>query len=774
MSNSTFAASALSLAALNLRVIPILPREKKAFLDAWEDQATSDAVVIQAWDEQFPNYNIAVVAKRIIGELCILEFDQGTLEEVAKECGQPVPCTRTVTSGNGGKHWYFTHIGESVELGNCQAAKNGHEWWSFRADNRYCVAPSSVHPNGNVYTFDNDNPIVPIPVWLVEWLEKNATSKKAAPKGAVEVHEDFDFDEWSEHYGFDYVGTKDQYWHILDECPGVGRRHEQSTVTGVYYDGSTLGFHCFAGGCPLCDKSIGQVMKWLHDNGHESYKGVIWEEQETIDELISEFATDAEDPTNARLDEEAAIVRLDEETDYIAGNHHEYTSAEPKAVGESSLGSWIIAKDSGQAGDSKPEVPAVQTTENVAAVPAPNEDPLKFPDECLYGKLGEWARQMKMPFGLGYPALIASHAMKPTVDRMCGTRINVYCALIAKPEGGKNQAIERAIAMTELRSNLDYMKATPGGDAQLAALLGDKSCGKKGSKVRIPGPRKMGLVNGEMTDMLKKTSIDNSVLASKMCNLWDDNEDIKPTKDGYITINCRVSWLGGIPADIEHPERFGELFSSESNYGLHPRFIFGYSGVAFNYRHWERPSQFDNSVLELDEAFEEVTKQHNGGVTIVSSISAEAQGLYDGWNPAVTSIGRLRQNLMKVALLTASANGEKEVTADCMSKAIIFMNWQLKIREIFKPSEAEAGNKEAVFTNLLLPALEQKGALTEFVSWRRISLDRKWDRKIDAGLQYRTVENLIKLGRLIQEEIPDEGDAKGKKTKKTMKVKIRK
>jgi hypothetical protein len=107
------------------------------------------------------------------------------------------------------------------------------------------------------------------------------------------------------------------------------------------------------------------------------------------------------------------------------------------------------------------------------------------------------------------------------------------------------------------------------------------------------------------------------------------------------------------------------------------------------------------------------------------SISAEAQALYDGWNPAVTSIGRLRQNLMKVALLTASAKGEKEVTADCMSKAIRFMEWQLKIREIFKPSKAEAGNKEAVFTNLLLPALEQKGALTEFVSWRRVSLDRK-------------------------------------------------
>src|SRR5208337_1462848 len=500
-------------------------------------------------------------------------------------------------------------------------------------------------------------------------------------------------------------------------------------------------------------KSIGDVIRWLHDNGHEPYKGVIWSEPETVDELLEAFNVEQ--------------VSDDDDEKSQSG------------VGQESAGGNAAAVEE----PSAVQVPAPRlvydalenTISMQAAEPAPKVDPdyLAFPEECLHGKLGEWARQIKMPLGLGYPALIACYSMKPNLDRMCGTRINTYCALIAKPEGGKNQAIERAIAMTDIRSNLDYMKASPGGDAQLAALLGDKWCGKKGSKDRVPGPRKMGLVNGEMTDMLKKTSIDNSVLASKMCNLWDDNEDIKPTKEGFITINCRVSWLGGIPADVERPERFAELFSSESNYGLYPRFIFGYSGAAFNSRHWERPSQVGETVITMDDAVNELAKQHHGVAAVVSSISDEAQALYDGWNPAATSIGRLRQNLMKVALLTASANGDDEVNAECMAKAILFMEWQLKIREVFKPSEAEAGNKEAVFTNLLLPALEQKGAFTEFVSWRRIALDRKWDKKIDAGLQYRTVENLIKLGRLIQEEVPDDDDAKGKKTKKTMKVKIR-
>jgi hypothetical protein len=754
MSNSTFAANALPLAALNLRVIPVEPREKACRLPDWQNLATRDAAVISEWDTIYPNHNLGVVAKLEEGELCVLEFDvKGGMRAAAEERGEPLPETRTVRSGKGFGHYYFWHTPKSVALGNRQANKDGHEWFSFRADNRYVVAPGSIHPNGNEYKFNNDAPIIPIPDWLVDWIAKQSETA-SKPKGAVEVHEDFDFECWLDHYGFEIAFTKDDYWHVVEACPGVGRRHEHSTLTAIYYDGSSLGWSDFAQGCPLGGKSIGGLLKWMHENGFEPYKGVIWSDQESVDELLEAF--DAEQDSD------------NDDQKSMSGAGQESASGDAAAAEE----------------PSKVQAPAPQlihgslgeTISSEASKPPAKVDPgyLDFPEDCLYGKLGEWARQMKMPLGLAYPALIGCYSMKPKLDRMCGTRINTYIALIAKPEGGKNQAIERAIVMTDIYPNLDYMKASPGGDAQLAALLGDKACrNKSNNKDRIPGPRKMGLVNGEMTDMLKKTSIDNSVLASKMCNLWDDNEDVKPTKDGFITINCRVSWLGGIPADIERPERFAELFGSESNYGLYPRFIFGYSGVAFNYRHWESPVRSEEVLLTEEDEVQEFARQSNGGVTVVRSIHPDAQAFYDKWNPAVHSVGRLRQNLMKVASLSASANGDEELNADCMAKAILFMEWQLKVREVFKPSEAEAGNKEAMFTNMLLPALEQKGATKEFVSWRRISLDRKWDRKIDAGLQYRTVENLIKLGRLIQEEVTDENDASGKKKKKTMKVKIR-
>jgi hypothetical protein len=53
-------------------------------------------------------------------------------------------------------------------------------------------------------------------------------------------------------------------------------------------------------------------------------------------------------------------------------------------------------------------------------------------------------------------------------------------------------------------------------------------------------------------------------------------------------------------------------------------------------------------------------------------------------------------------------------------------------------------------------------------------LRNHWDEKIDAGVQIRTVENLVKLGRLI-EEPEDEGESrKGRRKRKFPQVMLRK
>ena len=108
-------------------------------------------------------------------------------------------------------------------------------------------------------------------------------------------------------------------------------------------------------------------------------------------------------------------------------------------------------------------------------------------------------------------------------------------------------------------------------------MLGDKSNHDK-QKTRTPGPCKVLLITPEMTDVLKMTGIENSTLASRMCDLWDDSEFEYPTKEGLISVDCRLSWIGGIPCSVDDPVHFTELFDGETSHGLYDRLLFGSIG----------------------------------------------------------------------------------------------------------------------------------------------------------------------------------------------------
>jgi D5 N terminal like len=106
---------------------------------------------------------------------------------------------------------------------------------------------------------------------------------RASKKHGVEVNPDFDFDALLEHYGIEIESERGDYY-ITTVCPVAGRKHEQSTTTGFFYDGKRFGFSCFASGCPGRDMSIGEVIKTLNEPRRvdgkllagNPYPGVIW------------------------------------------------------------------------------------------------------------------------------------------------------------------------------------------------------------------------------------------------------------------------------------------------------------------------------------------------------------------------------------------------------------------------------------------------------------------------------------------------------------------
>lgn len=177
---SYFERIAIAVAARGVPVIPLRPRTKIAFLDGWQELATTDLGVIHEWGETYPEDNVGCVARSVLGSPWFFEVDSPNFHlEIQKQVGQKLPKTFAVSSrrGSGRGHFYFKHTEASLKMGNQQGVDaEGKESWSARCDKRYVVGPGSIHPETQrAYEVVVDGPIAEAPDWLIEWLLKNST-----------------------------------------------------------------------------------------------------------------------------------------------------------------------------------------------------------------------------------------------------------------------------------------------------------------------------------------------------------------------------------------------------------------------------------------------------------------------------------------------------------------------------------------------------------------------------------------------------------------------
>jgi len=327
---------ALPYASLGIPVFPLKPKDKlpPSWMAGFPRLATTDVGQLKKWDEKLPDANCALLGRNEkVGDVFFLEFDvpDGMLE-AADELGEALPCTRVHTSGRGYEHWLFRHTPVSLELGNRSANRDGHEWWSLRARNRYALAPGSTHPEtGALYAVKWDNPIGDCPDWVAKWCARSSQDERAAAGALQPVSERFDFDKFQEWLPFGLV--QDGNWYIANFCPGVGRKHSQSTRTGIYWDGAGLGWKCFAQSCPCAYKedgskfSIGDLVSALSQQ-MKPYEGTIWAQEPLIeceyiniltrprpegaDDLQIESPVEAEAPTGLKPGERVYYEREDE------------------------------------------------------------------------------------------------------------------------------------------------------------------------------------------------------------------------------------------------------------------------------------------------------------------------------------------------------------------------------------------------------------------------------------------------------------------------------
>jgi hypothetical protein len=109
--------------------------------------------------------------------------------------------------------------------------------------------------------------------------------------------------------------------------------------------------------------------------------------------------------------------------------------------------------------------------------------------------------------------------------------------------------------------------------------------------------------------------------------------------------------------------------------------------------------------------------------------------------------GRLGEIAKRIALISASFNGEKIVTEECMRCAIAFAAWQLRVREVYFSSEAT--NPQAVVAENILAHLAEyrtPEGQPEWVSWGGLARKEHFTRKHGPGIPAMVRDQLAKEG----------------------------
>lgn len=88
------------------------------------------------------------------------------------------------------------------------------------------------------------------------------------------------------------------------------------------------------------------------------------------------------------------------------------------------------------------------------------------------------------------------------------------------------------------------------------------------------------------------------------------------------------------------------------------------------------------------------------------------------------------------------------------------MEWQIALRDVFRPGEAM--NLGAEFRAVALRALERRGAAHGYINWKRLAHDLKWGDKFWDWVVSAGISSLIGVGELIPEIETDENDKKVK------------
>lgn len=146
-------------------IIPLLPKQKKTVVGT--RARSRDLAQVAAWANESPNGNVGICADE---NFTLLETDdeQWLREKILAMTGKEIPLT--LTSGSGKPNRVCRIFARTAACGNTCLEVGGK--FEFRNINQYVAAPGSIHPEGLVYHWIKDVPVVAIPDWLMDALRE--------------------------------------------------------------------------------------------------------------------------------------------------------------------------------------------------------------------------------------------------------------------------------------------------------------------------------------------------------------------------------------------------------------------------------------------------------------------------------------------------------------------------------------------------------------------------------------------------------------------------
>jgi hypothetical protein len=320
------------------------------------------------------------------------------------------------------------------------------------------------------------------------------------------------------------------------------------------------------------------------------------------------------------------------------------------------------------------------------SIEAPIEEVLlqDMPESCLDGRLGEmFSRRMsRFPVAYGYLALVtAASVLVPHCVE--STRANLFTALVGAIHTGKSQAIETAQAL--LGISAPQLLEVMAGSAE--GLI--RKCQDAAGNRRLFSPDELG-------HLFAKAQIQNASFSYVLCRaFYADKFEVLMGRGQAATFHASLSILGG----LIDGDKFEEAFGVASMAGLYDRFLFGAcpGGFVFEY------VPFDG-VSESTEP---------SSVSIHPDVWAQ-KAEWRAEDPELEP--RVAELALRVAVVCASFDGRKQLTARDLGPAREMARYQTRIRRMLKPNPGE--NFEGKIAYKILDYLSRYGG--KFVSKREM------------------------------------------------------